>query len=180
MLSETFEKQVLDKKPNGPLLLNGVPSINAKDPKALIDQVVQQELENTDVSSLRRAVSVTELKLDTSQNPSLADFRNEFVTAVTPFFSLTTNQDPTSTTFASFTTVADQTLAALKNLAIPSSLATLMAKEIELITYNRNIFAAVANAGSDPLHAMLAFKAWESARQEFEKAHLALMTKLSS
>jgi len=179
-LSDKIAKQLLEKNPNGPSLLNGTPSINAKNPQALVEQIIQQELANADMSSLRPVVSVSELKLDTSKDPSLAAFRDEFVKAVTPFFSLATGPNPTPALFASFTASADETLVALKDLKTPASLAPLMAKEIELITYNRNIFAAVANADNDPFRALLALQIWGNARQEFGEAHLALMAKLPS
>lgn len=175
-ITETLGKDIAEvliaQNPDGPTLGEESSAITARDPQELVNQLFESQLKEIKPEEFRTPFPASALRTVSSDTAEAKEFASRARTILHPFITLTISGDRLSPNiFVPFVQITDATLAELVTLPTPAPLATLFAKEIELIQTHRNIFSAIASTETDPFRAFVALQIWQSVKLEFETTH---------
>lgn len=180
-VSKQIAEELILRNPEGPSVFEGVSGISTRDPETLIADILEEQLSNIKPEEFRAPVALAELNVVGDSREEIETFSRRYRAAIAPFVSLGLSaQGSPEYAFSPLARAAEEAVAALRALPVPSRIAPQFAKELELVQLHRNIFTAVARTEHDPFRASVALQIlWPSA-EEFDAAHRAFSRILTS
>ncbi len=173
LLSEKIAKELLVKNPNGPALLEGKRGLTVDDPEAIVDMVLSEELARMNFEEFKPTVNAAEFNIVPASKAASEKFFAEFKEALMLYAAhRITGNNPRD--LSPLVRVADEAIAKLKIIPVPANLAAILAKELTLVTTERNIYDAVAHADTDPFRALVALQMWDPLNAEFSELSAAI------
>ncbi|MBU4348119.1 hypothetical protein KJ671_01250 [Patescibacteria group bacterium] len=173
-LTEKISAGIAEKNLEGLKNIDGETMINAPAPEKMVEDLIVEAQKNFNPASLRPKIDNSSLKISEDNNKeALLEYFNSFnniLITASKKMPASMMSNPESLDIYDFVKIKEAykyAIDALYNITIPRLALNIHKKEIELLSIKKNIFEKGANAGEDPVSAILAANELLKTNEEF-------------
>lgn len=170
--SQVLTQKIENNNPGGPVLISGQKTVNVPDADSLAQELILEAAKKFDPSKLSPVIKDSDLKIsnDNSKAAMMAyinSFQKLVLDSANRIPDAVLDDEPDLNQFSILANIYKDTTNDFYRLSVPSDALLIHKKQIELLTREAYIFAAIGNYKNDPLTTLLVSQELEKVNKEF-------------